>query len=142
MKLVQVRQGDLRESHICQITLFLAWILCCWTDSGETSSYKEAMLAQDKPKWELTMKSELQSIEKNKTWDMFLLPKGKQALPCKWVYERKFASGVGTYKAQLVAKGFKKEYGIDFEKIFSPVVKMTCLKLFLGLVATQDLELV
>ena len=37
------------------------------TNSGEPSCYKEAMLAQDKPKWELAMKSELQSIEKNKT---------------------------------------------------------------------------
>ena len=70
------------------------------------------------------------------------MPKGKKALPCKWVYKWKFASNVGTYKARLVAKGFKQEYGIDFEEIFSPVVKMTTLRVFLGLVATENLELV
>ena len=53
-----------------------------------------------------------------------------------------FASRVGTYKAQLVAKGFKQEYGIDFEEIFSPMVKVTTLHMMLGLVAKENLELV
>ena len=94
------------------------------------------MLADDHAKWELAMKSELSSIEKNGTWDLVPLPKDKKVLPCKWVYKRKFASGIGTYKARLVAKGFKQEYGIDFEEIFLPVVKMTTLRMLLGLVAT------
>ena len=53
------------------------------------------------------MKSKLDSIEKNGTWDLVPLPKDKKVLPSKWVYKREFASGVGTYKARLVAKGFQ-----------------------------------
>ena len=45
------------------------------------------------------------------------------------------------YKTWLVAKGFKHEYGIDFKEIFSPVVKMTTLRMMRGLVAKKNLEL-
>ncbi|MCO5573975.1 hypothetical protein L7F22_027753 [Adiantum nelumboides] len=111
------------------------------TDSGEPSCYKEAMLANDKVQWEHAMKRELSSIAKNKTWELVPLPKGRKALPCKWVYKKKIASDVENYKARLVAKGFKQEYGVDFQEIFSPVVKMTTLRMLLALVATDNMEL-
>jgi len=40
----------------------------------------------------------------------------------------------------LVVKGFNQKQGIDFEDIFSPVVKMTSIRAVLGLVATMNLE--
>ena len=45
------------------------------------------------------------------------------------------------YKAQLIAKGFKQEHGLDYDKIFSPEVKMTIFRLLLSFVATEDLQL-
>ncbi|KAL9268540.1 Retrovirus-related Pol polyprotein from transposon TNT 1-94-like protein, partial [Drosera capensis] len=45
------------------------------------------------------------------------------------------------HKARLVVKGFGQKQGIDFEEIFSPVVKMTSIRAVLGLVAGLDLEL-
>ncbi|MCO5588628.1 hypothetical protein L7F22_042585 [Adiantum nelumboides] len=111
------------------------------TDSGEPSCYKEAMLANDKVQWEHAMKRELSSIAKNKTWKLVPLPKGRKALPCKWVYKKKIASNVQNYKARLVAKGFKQEYGVDFLEIFSPVVKTTTLRMLLALVAAKNMEL-
>ena len=47
-------------------------------DSGEPSCYKEAMLVGDKSQWELAMKSEISSIEQNKTWELVPLPKDKK----------------------------------------------------------------
>lgn len=71
------------------------------TDGGESSCYKEAMLAKDKTQWELAMKNELSSIDKNNTWELVPLPKDKKALPCKWVYKVKHTSNdaTPTYKA-------------------------------------------
>ena len=79
-------------------------------------------------------KSEISSIEQNKTWELVSLPQGQKVLPCKWVFNNKFTSPNATpkYKARLVAKGFKQEYGIDFEKIFLPVVKMMTLRVRLA----------
>ena len=47
----------------------------------------------------------------------------------------------GCYATRLVAKDFKQEYGIDFDKIFLPAIKMMTLRVMLGLVATENLEL-
>ena len=63
----------------------------------------------DSVKWEQAMQSEYNSIVANETWDLVELPKGKNALPCKWVYKKKYTAEdpEPKYKARLVAKGFK-----------------------------------
>lgn len=45
------------------------------------------------------------------------------------------------FKAKLVAKGFSQREGIDYNEIFSPVVKHTSIRLILSIVASQDMEL-
>ena len=88
------------------------------------------------------MESEMDSLRKNDTWDLVSLPREKHALLCKWVYKLKVTGdAVSKYKARSVAKGFKQENGVDFDEIFSPVMKMTTLRCVLGLVAKDDMEL-
>ena len=50
------------------------------TDNGEPESFEEAQMQNDFEKWELAMKEELKSLEKNKTWQLVPLPQGKRAL--------------------------------------------------------------
>ena len=37
-------------------------------------------------------------------------------------------------------KGFRQEYGVDFNEIFSQVVKMITLRFMLGVMVTENLE--
>ena len=89
------------------------------------------------------MNEEMDSLLQNQTWSLVELPKGKRALTNKWVYKLKEEEdGQKRYKARLMVKGFTQKKGIDFDEIFSLVMKMTTLQTLLALVAHEDMELV
>ena len=71
----------------------------------------------------------MNSIHQNHKWDLVELPTGRNLLPCKWVLWYKYVSDSDKpkYKARLIAKGFKQEHGVDYDKISSHVVKITTL---------------
>jgi ATP-binding cassette subfamily B (MDR/TAP) protein 1 len=101
------------------------------------------MKAIDAASWRLAIESKMNSIRANGTWHLVKLPRNRKALPCKWVYRLKQVpdSSGPKYKACIVAKGFQHEYGVDFDEVFSPVVKLPTLRFLLGVVALEDLEL-
>jgi ATP-binding cassette subfamily B (MDR/TAP) protein 1 len=86
------------------------------------------------------MGSEMNSIRVNGTWDLVELPRNRKALPCKWVFRLKQVSD-SKYKARIVATGFRQEHGVDFDEIFSPIVKLSTLRFLLSVIAHEDLEL-
>jgi hypothetical protein len=112
------------------------------TDAGEPEYFGEAMQGNDSIKWEVAMKDEMMSLQKNGTWSLTKLPEGKRALQNRWVYRLKEESdGSRRYKARLVVKGFQQKQGIDFTEIFSPVVKMTTIRVILSITAAENLHL-
>ena len=81
------------------------------------------------------MQEEVRSLLENHTYDLVKLPQRKKALKNKWVYILKTKNnGLQLrYKARLVVTGFNQKKGIDFEEIFSSVVKMSSIRVALGL---------
>ncbi|OIT07305.1 retrovirus-related pol polyprotein from transposon tnt 1-94 [Nicotiana attenuata] len=71
-------------------------------------------------KWKEAMDVEISAIEKNDTWELTDLPKGKKSIGVKWIYKTKLNENgeVDKYKARLVAKGYKQEYGVDYKEVF------------------------
>eukprot|EP00253_Pinus_taeda_P024426 PITA_24426 len=88
------------------------------------------------------MVDEMASLHKNEAWDLVELPAGRKPIGSKWVFKKKtIAEGkVEKYKARLVAKGYSQVLGIDFGDIFSPVAKVTSIRLLLSVVAAFDFE--
>lgn len=110
----------------------------------EPSTYREAISGSDSNEWVAAMEEEMESLHKNDTWVLCEKPENRKVLGCKWVYRRKQGiPGVEQprWKARLVVKGFHQKEGIDFNEIFSPVVRHTSIRFILGLVAQQNLEL-
>ena len=80
--------------------------------------------------WKAACYEEMESLDKR---DLFVLtdfPKGCKTIGCRWVFDVK---GDGHKKARLVAQGSSQVEGVDYNKLFSPVVwfKSMCLMLAL-----------
>lgn len=71
------------------------------------------------------------------------LPKGKKALNNKWGFKLKAKEYTShlKYNTRLVIKGFGQRKGVEFEEIFSLVVKMSSIRVMPGLAAYLDLEI-
>ncbi|GJX90710.1 retrovirus-related pol polyprotein from transposon TNT 1-94 [Tanacetum coccineum] len=83
-------------------------------EGGSETPYKEFV------QWKKAINEEMVSLEKNQTWSLVRLPARKKALQSKWVF---------------------KKQRVDYNEIFSPVVKMTTIKLVLSIVAAENLHL-
>ena len=77
------------------------------TEEGELESFQEVQSHEDKQSWLKVMHEEMNSLNKNKTYDLVELPKGKKVLRNKWMFKlKKDGDKLVRYKARLVVKGF------------------------------------
>ena len=111
------------------------------SDQGEPESYEEVMEHEKKAEWLKAMQEEMKSLLENHTYDLVKLPKGKKMLKNKWVFRLKNDGQTSRYKARLVVKGFGQKKGVDYDEIFSPVVKMSSIRVVLGMAASLNLEI-
>ena len=86
------------------------------------------------------MKYEYSALFQNHTWLLVPRPSNRPIIGCKWVYKTKLSSDgrVDHFKARLVAKGFHQEGGIDYHDTFSPVIKVTTIRLLLSLAISKN----
>ncbi|KAJ4718466.1 Retrovirus-related Pol polyprotein from transposon TNT 1-94 [Melia azedarach] len=114
------------------------------TDSNKPSTYKEAVTCTESTQWLAAMGDEMESFHKNQTWELTKRPRDRKIVMCKWVYKKKEGEtsieGI-KYKARAVARGFTQKERVDYNEIFSPVVRHTSIKVLPAIVAHQDLEL-
>jgi hypothetical protein len=85
------------------------------------------------------MLDELTVIEANGTWKLEQAPAIIHPISLKWVFKTKrdAAGNISKYKAQLVAKGYVQQHGMDFDEVFTPVARLEFVQLQLAHAAGQ-----
>ena len=86
------------------------------------------------------MKEELYAIERNKTWKLTELPKGKKAINIRWVFKQKLKpdGSIGKHKARLVARGFLQKPELDYFEVSSPIARHETIRLVIAIAADRN----
>jgi hypothetical protein len=92
--------------------------------------------------WKAAIKEEIDALAANNTWREELAPQGANLVSTKWVFTTKtdVDGNINRFKARLVARGFTQVHGEDYDQTFAPTVRTDTLRIFLAMVAAQDLE--
>ena len=103
-------------------------------DINEPSSFDETY--QD-DEWGHAMEEEIQALNQNQIWELVQMPKDVKPIFCKWVYKTRPDGSIERYKARLVVRGVRRQYGLDCDKTFSPVAKITTVRVLTALAASK-----
>lgn len=109
---------------------------------SEPTTVEEAMRSRDSREWQKAIQNEHDSLMKNDTWEYTDLPEGVKPLDTKWVFKKKVdENNQVKFKARLVARGCKQKEGVDYNEIYSPVLRYTSLKLLFAYAVKNDMHI-
>lgn len=77
-------------------------------------------------------------MDDNHTWNLVALPPGKKVWDeNEFCNQNQFRWFCGSTQGRLVAKGYTQTYGADYSDTFSTVAKITFVRLFVSITASQ-----
>ena len=99
------------KSEVCSIQL-------------EPTTLEEALEGEGSQMWNLAIRDEINPLYENNTW----------------ILQRKYKSdcNIDKYKARLVVRGCSKKRGVDYDEIYTLVVKYESVRLLLSIAAAFD----
>ena len=113
---------------------FLTYML-----EGEPQTYKKAVNSTESLMWKEAIKSEIDSILYNHTWELVDLPSGCKPLSSKWIFKRKrkVDGSIDKYKARLMIKGYRQTEGLDYFDTYSSVTRINSIRMVLAIAAVM-----
>ncbi|GJW46105.1 retrovirus-related pol polyprotein from transposon TNT 1-94 [Tanacetum coccineum] len=88
------------------------------------------------------IQEELNEFERLKVWELVPRPDKVMVITLKWIYKVKLdeLGGILKNKARLVARGYRQEEGINFEKSFTLVARLDAIRIFLAHAAHMNMS--
>ena len=118
-------------------------------DPGDVTvpkGYSAALKSPESSYWKEAIVNELNGLMANDTWKVVArrdIPHGANLLNCHFTFALKRAKdgSIDKFKARLVADGNTQRHGVDFDRVFSTVVKMSTVRLMLMVAVASAMEL-
>lgn len=109
-------------------------------------SYEQAIASKECEYWKAAIQRELNGLIELGTFEYVRLadvPPGSNIMRCHMVFTvKRLEDGrIDKFKCRLVANGSTQRWGIDFDRVFSTVAKITTLRLVLAVSAMRDYNL-
>jgi hypothetical protein len=103
-------------------------------DTPNTFRELQRMSPSTQKLWKDACKEELNHLRERGVIELTDLPNGFTPLDNRWVFLQK---SDGRLRSRLVVKGFKQVEGIDYNEIFSPVVRYETIRVIFALSALE-----
>ena len=84
--------------------------------------------------WRQAYAKELSTLQKQNIFELVKWPRGRKVIKNRWVFDIK---DDGRKRARLVTKGFSQVEGLDYDQVFSPVVRFETMCLILAMAAIE-----
>ena len=93
--------------------------------------------------WKKAMQDEFSALLRNHKRELVSLTAASHIIQTKWVFGTKLKAdgSLDKYKAQLVAKGFQQNAGIELLETFSPVIKASTIRIIFTLAISKGWDI-
>ena len=110
---------------------------------NEPQIFKTTMSSSESTYWKEAVNNVIESVLSNHTWESADLPPGNKPLGSKWIFKRKTKPDgtIDKYKARVVVKGYTQKKGLDYFDTYSPVTRITSIRILIALAAVHDLKI-
>jgi hypothetical protein len=116
-----------------------AGIVVDMVEEEESKGYLEAVNGLKGQVWKEAVDRELDSFDRDGTWDMVDNIEGGKEVGSKWIFKvKRLPDGnIDKFKARLIAHGFTQCPSCDFDKTYGPSIRFNDLRLLLAIMVVQ-----
>ncbi|CAL4153968.1 unnamed protein product, partial [Meganyctiphanes norvegica] len=105
-------------------------------------SYKEAIVSPQHHQWSKAMRTEIESLKANHTYDLVSPPPGCRPVGGKWIFSCKSDPDHNyKFKARFVAQGYTQNKGINYTETYAPTAHITSIRCIVNIAVQNGFSL-